>query len=760
MRQERVKDIFGVACEMTPHERGAYLDKACAGDDTLRPDVERLLAGHDMSEGLVDSGPFEVESPVYTLKQNDILNGRFRIIELIGSGGMGEVYAAEDRELGERVALKTLRAEFLNDPNFLRRFRREVRLARRVGHPNVCRVHDVGHHRRDDGSEVAFLTMELLEGQTLAEYLRLKARLTTEQALPLVKGICEALAALHNAGIIHRDLKPGNVMLVGDETEGWRPVVTDFGLALPAVQNAGSHSEVSAVGQVLGTPDYMAPEQLSGDEVGPFTDVYAMGLVVYEMVTGSKPFPAKTPIQEAVKKVSQSPRPPREFVADIDPTWEAILHRCLLKSPEQRFPSAEKLKEAFEPPRGLRLLTAWWHETFKPFGINRRWILAASVLSILVAAAVTTFGFLWMRDSPEAPVVLVAKVENRSNRPDRTEELTTFLRRRLEASDQVNLPAQEQLEETLAFMRRSPDSKLDRETALEVTHRLGIHWLISARVEQEVIRFHLEDATQPGKPVSTIRRRIDGPLVLEGAIEAAVPDLLAAIRDNTGLVASRPEPPPRVTTKSREALMSYSRALEFHSKGKLSDAIFWLKDAAARDPEFGMAYTQLANYLSGVGRYDEAFTNARAAYELREVVSKGERYLISGNYHLLTRNLTEARRSFVDLTRVLEAGGEIGVASGTADTVLAANSYRQLAHVNSYLGMVPEAIEAARRARTLNPSDVVNHGLLSILYCEAGQWEAALEAFEGAREQHPDSPYPFWGSGSGVAWQGRSKESP
>ena len=235
-RQERVKEIFAIAAEMAPGERGAYLDDACAGDGTLRADVERLLAGHDMSVGLIDRGPFEVEPPVYTLGEGDVLAGRFRIITLIGYGGMGEVYEAEDRELSERVALKTLRTEFLSDPNFLSRFRREVRLARRVGHPNVCRVHDVGRHLRDDGSEVAFLTMELLHGRTLAEQLRLTGRLTTDEALPLVKGMCEALAALHKAGIIHRDLKPGNVMLVVDEAEGSRPVVTDFGLALPAVR--------------------------------------------------------------------------------------------------------------------------------------------------------------------------------------------------------------------------------------------------------------------------------------------------------------------------------------------------------------------------------------------------------------------------------------------------------------------------------------------------------------------------------------------
>ena len=342
-RQERVKDIFGIACEMAPGERAAYLDEACAGEGPLRAEVERLLAGHDMSEGLIDLGPFELERPVHTLEENDILVGRFRIIKLIGYGGMGEVYEAEDRELSERVALKTLRAEFLSDPNFLRRFRREVRLARRVGHPNVCRVHDVGRHRRDDGSEVAFLTMELLEGETLAEHLRLKGRLTTDEALPLVKGMCEALAALHKAGIIHRDLKPGNVMLVGDEAKGLRPVVTDFGLALPAV---GSLSRASVVGQ--GTLLYMAPEQMQRASVTPAADIYSLGLVIYEMVTGKRAFETENLFKAAIRRATESPPSLRIHAPDLGEQWEIAFRRCTDPEPMCR-PRAREVLEQLEP---------------------------------------------------------------------------------------------------------------------------------------------------------------------------------------------------------------------------------------------------------------------------------------------------------------------------------------------------------------------------------------------------------------------------
>ncbi len=229
-RQERDKGIFAIAAEMAPGERGAYLDDACAGDGTLRADVERLLAGHDISVGLIDRGPFEVK-PAQTFAEGDVLSGRFRIVKLIGRGGMGEVYEAEDRDLGRRVALKTLRPELLGDKRNLQRFKREIKTALAVTHPNVCRIHDVYRHHKGGGDALIFLSMELLEGETLAEHLERKGRLTAEEALLLIRPICEALEALHLADIIHRDLKPANVILAVAKNRGLRVVVTDFGIA-------------------------------------------------------------------------------------------------------------------------------------------------------------------------------------------------------------------------------------------------------------------------------------------------------------------------------------------------------------------------------------------------------------------------------------------------------------------------------------------------------------------------------------------------
>ena len=252
---DRIKHLFEAALDLKPEQRLSFLADACSSDAPARLEVERLLKEYDRASGSLENPPLPAFANVgpgdvsRTFSVSEIVAGRFRIRRFIGQGGMGEVYEAEDLDLHEAVALKTLRLGIAAGQRYLEALKREVHHARRVTHPNVNRIFDLERHRKPDGDEVAFLTMELLEGETLAERLKRGGCLTTAEALPLIEQMAAGLRAAHEAGVVHRDFKPGNVMLVAS---GTRAVITDFGLARAVDAHAagGERSTGSASGAI------------------------------------------------------------------------------------------------------------------------------------------------------------------------------------------------------------------------------------------------------------------------------------------------------------------------------------------------------------------------------------------------------------------------------------------------------------------------------------------------------------------------------
>lgn len=309
-------------------------------------------------------GPRPPSAP--PLAAGEVLGGRFRILRFVGQGGMGEVYEAEHLDLRERVALKTVRADIAGDQRAMERFRREIHLARRVTHPHVCRIFDLERHPTAAG-EITFLTMELLHGETLEDRLRRKGEMPTREALPIVAQIADALAAAHRAGVVHRDFKPGNVVLVpAPETpEGVRAVVTGFGVGRAA--DEGRRVLATAeTGLVAGAAAYMAPEQAEGREVTPASDIYSLGVVMYEMVTGERPHAGSTAISMLLRRLREPAPTPRVHVPDLDPRWTAAIQRCLERDPRDRFTAAMEVVKALRGEdvrrrrrRFLALLGPW-----------------------------------------------------------------------------------------------------------------------------------------------------------------------------------------------------------------------------------------------------------------------------------------------------------------------------------------------------------------------------------------------------------------
>src|SRR5262245_35261629 len=352
---QQIETLFHAALERESAERAAFLAEACADDQSLLAAVNDLLAAHDQSWSLVDQrhaaletdntsdptrripkppAPQAVPNPAPHSSDDgqregrfvtgEMLAGRYRIVSLLGKGGMGEVYKAEDLKLNQTVALKFLPSAVALDGGMLARFHNEVRIARRVAHPNVCRVYDIG-----EVEGRPFLSMEFIDGEDLSALLKKVGRLPGDKAVEIARQLCAGLAAAHDDGVLHRDLKPANVMI----DERGRPRITDFGLAVVSEELRGE--EVMA-----GTPAYMAPEQLTGKEVTQRSDIYALGLTLYELFTGKRVFEAKN-IQELISLHEKSTPPtPSSHVKDIDPLAERVILRCLEKDPKARPASA------------------------------------------------------------------------------------------------------------------------------------------------------------------------------------------------------------------------------------------------------------------------------------------------------------------------------------------------------------------------------------------------------------------------------------
>jgi eukaryotic-like serine/threonine-protein kinase len=271
-----------------------------------------------------------LQLPVKELTTGSTFAGRYQIIEELGKGGMGKVYKVFDTDIREKVALKLLKPEIASDKETIERFSNELKYARKISHRNVCRMYDLG---KAEGTY--FITMEYVAGEDLRSFIRRSRQLTVGTATAIAKQVCEGLAEAHRLGVVHRDLKPGNIMIDKDGDAH----IMDFGIA-KSLQGKG----ITGAGVMIGTPEYMSPEQVEGKEADPRSDIYSLGVCLYEMIAGRVPFEGETPLSVAVKHKSEIPRDPEEFNPQISEDLSRLILKCLAKDREKRYQTAEELQ--------------------------------------------------------------------------------------------------------------------------------------------------------------------------------------------------------------------------------------------------------------------------------------------------------------------------------------------------------------------------------------------------------------------------------
>ena len=594
-----------------------------------------------------------------------LLANRFRIVRFIAFGGMGEVYEAEDTELSGRVALKTIRREIGEDAGMLDRFRREVHLARQVTHPNVCRIYDVFR----DG-DTTFLAMELLAGETLTERIRREKRLSPADALPIVAQAAAGLSAAHRAGVVHRDFKSANVMLVPDanESAGTRVVVTDFGLARRHAAAGQDSAAATVTSAITGTPSYMAPEQVDGGPITPATDVYALGVVMYEMVTGTLPFEGDTPLSIAVKRLKEPPPPPTRRFKDVPPLWEKTILRCLEREPANRYRSAADVVAALGGERvGASPRT------------RRRRLLAASA-AVVALALVAGGALLLRRRSPAggpaasaAPAsaalrrsVAVLGFKNLSARPDAawvSTALSEMLTTDLAAGEKLRTVSGE----SVARMKRDlslPDAdSYAKDTLSKIRTNLDAGFVIVGSylaVAGAPIRvdLKLQDASA-GETVAA---------VTESGTEAELGELVARagakLREKLGagaLTSSEAAVVKASLPSNADAARLYAEGLQRLAAFDNLGAIERLDKAAAADPNHALSRAALATAWSNLGNVRRAREAGEAAFRLSKGLSREDQLSVEAQYRAADRDWPRAIAAYQALTRLFPDELEYGL---------------------------------------------------------------------------------------------------
>jgi eukaryotic-like serine/threonine-protein kinase len=641
-RWERVTDLFADALERPAAERYSYLKKACADDIALLAEVAELVRHYESAGDFLEN-PVIAIRPV--LSTGQMLNGRYLIEALLGRGGMGEVYRANDELVGEKVALKTLRLDIPDKVAMLRRFQREVQLARKVTHSAVCRVFEVGTHAPGTPGEVHFFTMQLLEGETLAARIRRGGPLARSEALDVAIQVAAGLDAAHAAGVIHRDFKSSNVMMRGEHA-----VIMDFGLArFEAADRARGNGAPSAtIGtQIAGTIAYMSPEQLGGEPLTISSDLYSFGVVLFEMVTGRLPFDEKHIIRSAMERASDATLNVRRLAPQIDAQWAVVIERCLKRDPAKRFGTAGEIARALRPR--WRAPSAYWS--------RRDWAKAVVAVAAVSGVALLPLTFrLYGRGTALVPgaEVLLGSIDNLTN-DESLDAVTELFRNQLAQSAHVSVIEGGRIVDTVRRMGVANDAPVDADTLREAAWRLNAALSVYgtlARVGSDyVLSIQLETrGSEPANPRTKALRSFaaSNPSALMQAVRTASNWVREEIGESARSIASFDRLPEDATTTSWRALAHYARGQRHFMNQEFNPAIDKFAEALTEDPRFALAALRRADLLVTQTRQTEGFEQYRIAMGLLEErqVTRPEELYGRGMFALDSGDFETADRHF------------------------------------------------------------------------------------------------------------------
>jgi serine/threonine protein kinase/tetratricopeptide (TPR) repeat protein len=669
-----------------------------------------------------------LETPIEELTTGSTFAGRYQIIEELGEGGMGKVYKALDKEINTKVALKLIKPEVAADEKAIKRFRNELKMARDISHKNVCRMYDLN---QEEGTY--YITMEYVPGEDLKSFIRRARQLTSGTTVSMARQICEGLTEAHGLGVVHRDLKPQNIMI---DKEG-NARIMDFGIAR-SLKTKG----ITGAGVMIGTPEYMSPEQVEGKGVDPRSDIYSLGVILYEMVTGRVPFEGETPLGIAMKHKSEAPADPRELNAQIPEDLSRVILRCMEKDKQKRYQSSDEVRSELKNiekgiPTAEKVVPKRKPITSKEitvtFGLKKLLIPALVVVAVVIAVAIVWL-FLLRKEGPpvpsEKPSIAVLPFDDLSPGKDQgylCDGLAESLINALTKIKDLRVPA---TTSSFSFRDKQRDIK-------EIGEKLNVETVLRGSVQKAGNRVRITSQLIKVSDESLLwseqyNRDLEDVFAIQDEISLAIVDRL-----NLSLFGDEKAELLKRHTEDIEAYDIYLKGRYFWYKRTeegLKRALEYFEKAIEKDPDYALAYVGIADSYLMLDAYTaiparESYMNAKeAALKALEI----------------DNTLAEAHSSLAYLKMRYDRDSE--GAERDYKTAIELNPNYATAYLwyGLYLrGMAryDEAIKQIKHASRLDPFSLVTNRVLGEVFYSAQQYDQAIEALQRTIEMNPNFSY-------------------